>query len=61
MRHPVIPAPVRFDRDGGEFALRAGTRVAYTATEVAPVVERFCAEVARRTGLRVAPMAGNPG
>jgi hexosaminidase len=28
--------------------------------EVAPIVERFCLEVARRTELRVVPMTGNP-
>ena len=61
MSHPVIPAPVRFDRDAGRFALRPGTRIAYTVPEVAPIVERFCAEIRRRTGLRVTPMAGHPG
>jgi len=59
--HPVIPAPVRFDPDAGRFALRPGTRIAYTAPEVAAIVERFCAEIRRRTGLRVTPMAGHPG
>ena len=61
MSHPVIPAPFRFDGDGGQFALRSGTRIAYAAPEVAPIVERFCSEIRRRTGLRVAPMAGHPG
>src|SRR5262245_48009764 len=61
IRHPVIPAPVRFDGDRGEFTLRSGTTIAYTNTDVAPIVERFCSEVTRRTGLRVLPMAGNPG
>ena len=61
MSHPVIPAPVRFDRGAGQFALRPDTPIACTAPEVAPVVERFCAEIWRRTGLRVAPMAGRPG
>ena len=60
MSHPVIPAPVRFDRGAGQFALRPDTPIACTAPEVAPVVERFCAEIWRRTGLRVAPMAGHP-
>ena len=59
--HPVIPAPVRFDADTGQFAVRSGTRIAYTAPEVAPIVERFCSEIARRTGLRLVPMAGRPG
>ena len=61
MSHPVIPAPVRFDGAAGQFALRSDTRVAYTAAEVAPTVERFCSEIRRRTGLRVAPVAGRPG
>ncbi|MGH3201059.1 MAG: family 20 glycosylhydrolase [Streptosporangiaceae bacterium] len=61
MSHPVIPAPVRFDPDGGRFALRSDTRIGYTAPEVAPLVERFCSQIRRRTGLRVAPMAGHPG
>ena len=63
MSDPVIPAPVRFDRDAGRFAARSGTRIAYPAGSpgLAPVVERFCAEVSRRTGLRFAPVAGPPG
>jgi hexosaminidase len=60
MSHPVIPAPARFDGDAGQFAVRSGTPVAYTAAEVAPIVGRFCAEIGRRTGLRVAPLAGRP-
>src|SRR5262249_46237910 len=35
--------------------------VAYTNPDMASIVERFCSEVTRRTGLRVLPMAGNPG
>jgi hexosaminidase len=61
MRQPVIPAPVRFDGDGGELAFRSGTTIAYANTRVAPIVERFCVEVTRRTGMRVLPLAGNPG
>jgi hexosaminidase len=61
MSHPVIPAPVRFDPGAGRFALRPGTRIAYTAAEVQPIAERFCSELRRRTGLRVAAMAGRPG
>jgi len=59
--HPVIPAPVRFDGGGGPFTVRSGTRIAYTAPEVAPMVRRFCSEIGRRTALRVAPVAGRPG
>jgi hexosaminidase len=61
MSHPVIPAPVRFDGGTGQFALRSDTRIAYTAPEVSPIVERFCSEIRRRTGLRVAPVSGHPG
>jgi predicted small secreted protein len=61
IRHPVIPAPVRFDGDRGEFTFRSGTVTAYTNTDVAPIVERFCLEVTRRMGLRILPMAGNLG
>jgi hexosaminidase len=60
MSHPVIPAPVRFDPGPGRFALRPDTTVACTAPAAAPVVERFCAEIRRRTGLRVAPLIGHP-
>jgi hexosaminidase len=61
MTHPVIPAPIRFDPGAGRFPFRADTRIAYTAPAVAPIVERFCSEVRRRTGLSVTPMAGHPG
>jgi hexosaminidase len=61
MTHPVIPAPIRFDPGAGRFRFRADTRIAYTAPAVAPIVERFCSEVRRRTGLSVTPMAGHPG
>jgi hypothetical protein len=61
MSHPVIPAPVRFDGGGGEFVFRPGTTVAYSDAAVAPIVERFCSEVTRRTGLRLAPHARQPG
>jgi hexosaminidase len=61
IRHPVIPAPLRVDGDRGEFKFRSGTTIAYTHTDTAPIVERFCLEITRRTGLRVLAMAGNPG
>jgi len=61
MRNAVIPAPVRIDHKGGEFALRSGTTIAYINIQVAPIVERFCSEVTRRMGLRVLPITGNPG
>jgi hypothetical protein len=61
MRNAVIPAPRRFDHTGGEFAVRSGTTIAYINIDVAPIVERFCLEVTRRTGLRLLPMTGNLG
>jgi hexosaminidase len=60
MRHTVIPAPARFDAGGREFVFRPGTTVAYTDAGLAPMVERFCSQIARRTGLRLAPRAGRP-
>jgi hexosaminidase len=61
IRHPVIPAPARFDADRGEFTFQSGTTIAYTDADMALIVERFCSEVTRRTGLRILPMAGTPG
>jgi hexosaminidase len=61
MSHPVIPAPARFDGAGGRFALRPGTAIGYAAPAVAALVQRFCSEVARRTGLRLVPLAGDAG
>jgi hypothetical protein len=60
MDHPVIPAPVRFDGGRGRFALRPGTKISCAATDVEPVVGRFCSETTRRTGLRLAPVTGEP-
>jgi hexosaminidase len=60
MDHPVIPAPARFEGGRGRFALRPGTRISCAATDVEPVVGRFCSELARRTGLRLAPVTGDP-
>jgi hexosaminidase len=57
--HAVIPAPARFDSDGGRgFAFRPGTVVAYADPGLAPVAGRFCAQIARRTGLRLVPVRG---
>jgi len=61
MDHAVIPAPARFDTTGGPgFAFRPGTVVAYADTPIAPMVGRFCTQIARRTGLRLAPVHGGP-
>ena len=60
MDHAVIPAPTRFDVGGGPgFAFRPGTVVAYADTAIAPLAARFCAQVAGRTGLRLAPVHGD--
>ena len=60
MDHAVIPAPARFDAgDGPGFAFRPGTVVAYADSPIAPLAGRFCAQVTRRTGLRLAPIQGN--
>jgi hypothetical protein len=45
MSHPVIPAPVRFDGGGVDGALRSGTRMAYPAASLAPIIERFCSDL----------------
>ena len=57
MEHAVIPAPARFDGAGGRgFAFQPGTVVAYSDARIAPVVGRFCAQIARRTGVRLTPV-----
>ena len=61
MSNAVIPAPGWFDYNGREFVCQSGMTIAYINIDVAPIVERFCLEVTRRTGLRVLPMTGNPG
>jgi hexosaminidase len=62
MSHPVIPAPLRFEAGRArEFAFRPGTTVAYADSGAAPAAERFCAEITRRTGMRLVPRAGQPG
>jgi hexosaminidase len=61
MSHAVIPAPVRFNGAGGhEFVFRSGAAVGYTDSALAPIVEQFCSQITRRTGLRLAPRAGRP-
>lgn len=60
MDHAVIPAPALFDAGAGPgFAFRPGTVVAYADYRIAPIVGRFCAQIARRTGLRLAPVHGD--
>ena len=50
MHNAVIPAPVRFDHNRGEFAFRSGTRIAYINIDLAAIVERFCLEVTLADG-----------
>ena len=50
----VIPAPRRVAVDGGPIRLRAGD-VEYGAPALLPLVERFCREATRRSGLRLYP------
>jgi hexosaminidase len=58
MSHPVIPAPVRYEGGGQPFPFRSGVGVACADAGVAPIVEWFSAEVARRTGLHLRRIAG---
>jgi hexosaminidase len=52
MSHRVIPAPFRVETGSGEFRFRSGIRVEYADAALRPIVERFCREVSRRTGLQ---------
>jgi hexosaminidase len=57
---PVIPAPARWEGGPGRFVVRPGAVVAYAGAGFAAIAERFCSEMARRTGLRLVPVAGDP-
>jgi hexosaminidase len=61
MSHPIIPAPLRFTPAPGRFALRPGTPISYSAAALAPLIDRFCAEVTRRTARPVMPRPGPLG
>jgi hexosaminidase len=52
---------MRFDGEVRNFAFQSGTTIVYTNTDAAPIVERFCLEVTRRTGLRVIPALSDSG
>ena len=52
---PVIPAPFRASSGEGSFRFGTATHVAYADPALAPIVERFCVEVERRTGIWCAP------
>jgi hexosaminidase len=61
VRHAVIPAPFRFDVTSGPgFAFRPGTVIAYADPGIAPLVERFRAQLTRRTGVPVVPQRAAP-
>ena len=58
--HTVIPAPLKFDvDDAGTFVFRSGTTVVHAQAGLGSIVERFCSAVARRTGIRLAPIVGH--
>ena len=56
----VIPAPLQIIPGTGQFNVRSGTPIAYVGTALAPIVERFRAEVARRTRLTLMPARAAP-
>ena len=56
MAHAVIPAPARYEAlEGPGFVLRPGTAVVCADATIAPLLERFCAQVARYAGGRMQP------
>ena len=56
---PIIPAPLQLTPATGIFRLGAGATVAHGDTTLAPLVERFCADLDRRSGIRArAVLAG---
>jgi hexosaminidase len=61
MNHPVIPTPSRLDPNGAQFEFRSGTRIAFAGAGLEPIVERFRADVRRRTGLRLEATRASPG
>ncbi len=59
MEHAVIPAPFQFAvASGPGFAFPPGTAIRYADSGLTAVVERFCAQLTRRTGVRLAPVLG---
>jgi hexosaminidase len=56
VEHAVIPAPLQFEvANGPGFVFQPGTAIAYSDPGITPVVERFCAQLTRRTGVCLAP------
>ena len=60
MSHILVPAPVSVHRTEGHFRFHSGTTVVHTESEVSPVVERFCVELTRRTGLQLEVRTSTP-
>jgi hexosaminidase len=56
----VIPAPLQIIPGPDQFNIRSGTPIGYVGAALAPLVERFRAEVARRTGLTLVPARAAP-
>ncbi|HKB32007.1 MAG TPA: family 20 glycosylhydrolase [Streptosporangiaceae bacterium] len=56
---PIIPAPRQLTLGTGQFRLGAGGTVAHGGTTLAPLVERLCEDLDRRSGIRArAVLAG---
>ena len=51
----VIPAPRHVAPADGEFRFIRGTRVEFADPPLAPMIDRFCRDVARRTGIGCEP------
>src|SRR5262245_10606707 len=49
----VVPAPFGVEPGRGRASFRSGLAVVSSDAALVPIVERFCRDVARRTGLRV--------
>jgi hexosaminidase len=49
----VIPAPFRIESGSGELVLQPGAGIAYGDASLAPIIDRFARETARRCGLRL--------
>ncbi len=61
MENAVIPAPFQFDvANGPGFVFPPDTAVTYADPGITPVVERFCAQFTRRTGVHLVPALVDP-
>jgi hexosaminidase len=57
----IIPAPLHVISGPGQFAFQSGTVIEASNPMLTPLVNRFCRDLARRTGLRARPMHGPGG